>query len=95
MKVNLIFYRVSCDLEYLLLFCGIGQTKQNTATKYLLAFCTVDTLFSSGSCCCGVSLSTQHDHIIPPEHKSTGFPPLSTHEIDNPHSNLRPLYRQV
>lgn len=58
---------------------------------YLLALCTVDTLFSSGSCCCGVSRSTQHDHIMPPEHKSTGFPPLSTHDIDNPHSNLRPL----
>lgn len=30
-----------------------------------------------------------------PEHKSIGFPPFSTHEIESPHSYFLLLYRQV
>uniref|UniRef100_A0A1A9UK26 Uncharacterized protein n=1 Tax=Glossina austeni TaxID=7395 RepID=A0A1A9UK26_GLOAU len=40
------------------------------------------------------SLSTQHDHIMPPEHKSTGLPPLKTQDIERPHSNFLPRYLQ-
>uniref|UniRef100_A0A1B0BNG5 MD-2-related lipid-recognition domain-containing protein n=1 Tax=Glossina palpalis gambiensis TaxID=67801 RepID=A0A1B0BNG5_9MUSC len=41
------------------------------------------------------SLSTQHDHIMPPEHKSTGLPPLKTQDIERPHSNFLPRYLQT
>lgn len=54
---------------------------------YLLVLLTWPALFASSSL---GSLSTQQDHIIPPEHKSNGFPPLKTHDIDSPHSNFWP-----
>lgn len=58
---------------------------------YLLAFCTNPS--DDDSWC--RSLSTQHDHIIPPEHESTGFPPAKTHDMLNPHSKRLPLYLHV
>lgn len=61
------------------------------ANLYLLAFWTSPS--ADGSWC--KSLSTQHDHIIPPEHESIGFPPANTQDILKPHSNRRPLYLHV
>lgn len=57
----------------------------------LLAFCTIPIAVESWC----KSLSTQHDHIMPPEHESIGLPPASTHDILRPHSNRRPLYLHV
>lgn len=42
-----------------------------------------------------LSLDMQQLQIIPPLHKSTGFPPSSTHDILSPQSNLLPLYQHV
>lgn len=44
---------------------------------------------------CILSLDTQQLHIIPPLHRSTGFPPSSTHDMLSPQSNLLPLYQHV
>lgn len=41
------------------------------------------------------SSSTQHDQIIPPEHRSMGFPPPRMQEMDKPHSNFFPLNLHV
>lgn len=57
----------------------------------LLAFCTRPD--DAESWC--RSLSTQHDHIMPPEHESIGLPPAKTHDILKPHSNRCPLYLHV
>lgn len=59
--------------------------------SYSLALCNAPTVDSSAFS----SLSIQHDQIIPPEHKSIGLPPFSTQDIERPHSNLYPWYRQL
>lgn len=65
--------------------------RRRLEAKYLLAFCTRPTLV----CSCCISLSTQHDQIMPPEHKSMGLPPASTHDMLRPHSKRTPLNLHV
>lgn len=59
---------------------------------FLLAFLMAPWLGSAAGC---TSSSTQHDQIIPPEHKSMGLPPPRMHDMERPHSNFLPLNLHV
>lgn len=89
-KVVLRFYfiffnKISLVVVYILVICKLNWTltfyAQSNRMKvklfllYLLAFCKAPSVGFDSWC---TSLSTQHDHIIPPEQRSNGFPPART-----------------
>lgn len=91
---NCVFFFFSKRLNVFIFMTKLFSSLSNTVCSciYLLALLTAPSAELDSWC---ISRSTQHDQIMPPEHRSSGFPPPSTHDMLRPHSKRRPLNLHV